>query len=342
MRKGSETRLRDQGKSPQSNLDQDNPLEGEEQLDPTDSLELEYTVDHANDRTRLDVFLTAENPQLTRSHVQKLIAERHGLVNGQAAKSSTKLQEGDIVTLTLPPVVELAVEGQNIPLDILYEDSDVIVINKPQGMVVHPAPGNLQGTLVNALLYHCQDLSGINGVMRPGIVHRLDKDTSGVMMAAKNEPAHLSLAGQIKDRSVVRRYIALVHGNIPEPAGVVDAPIGRDELDRKKMAVTTKNSKSAVTRYTVLERYRDYTLVECKLETGRTHQIRVHMAYLGHPVVGDPKYGTRKAHFNLQGQALHAAVLGFKHPVTGDYLEFTSPIPQPMAGVIEKLRQTLS
>lgn len=302
-------------------------------------VEEEYTVDDANHRTRLDVFVTAENLALTRTHVQKLIEEGYALVNGQPGKCNTKLKAGDTVKFTLPPATELLVEGEEIPLEILYEDSDLIVVNKPQGMVVHPAPGNTHGTLVNALLFHCHDLSGINGVMRPGIVHRLDKDTSGVIMAAKSEFAHLSLAGQIKDRTVTRRYVALVHGNVPEPAGVVDAPIGRDALDRKKMAVTTKNSKNAVTRYTVLDRYRDYTLVECKLETGRTHQIRVHMAYLGHPVVGDPKYGTKKAHFGLQGQALHAAILGFTHPRTGEYLEFSAPIPQPMAGVISKLRQ---
>ncbi|MDA8211262.1 MAG: RluA family pseudouridine synthase [Clostridia bacterium] len=287
---------------------------------------------------RLDVFLTGEVPEMTRSHIQKLIDEGRVTVNGTAAKANAKLKPGDEVVFVIPEPEELKVEGEDIPLDILYEDSDLIVINKPRGMVVHPAPGNTSGTLVNALLFHCKDLSGINGVMRPGIVHRLDKDTSGVMMAAKNDLAHLSLAGQIKDREVTRRYTALVHGNIQEPGGVVEAPIGRDPQDRKKMAVVLKNSKPALTRYTVLERFRDYTLVECKLETGRTHQIRVHLAYLGHPVVGDPKYGTRKAHFGLQGQALHAGVLGFRHPRTGDYLEFSAPVPEPMAGIIKKLQ----
>lgn len=287
---------------------------------------------------RLDVFLTGEVPEMTRSHIQKLIDEGRVTVNGTAAKANAKLKPGDEVVFVIPEPEELKVEGEEIPLDILYEDSDLIVINKPRGMVVHPAPGNTSGTLVNALLFHCKDLSGINGVMRPGIVHRLDKDTSGVMMAAKNDLAHLSLAGQIKDREVTRRYTALVHGNIQEPGGVVEAPIGRDPQDRKKMAVVLKNSKPALTRYTVLERFGDYTLVECKLETGRTHQIRVHLAYLGHPVVGDPKYGTRKAHFGLQGQALHAGVLGFRHPRTGDYLEFSAPVPEPMAGIIKKLQ----
>lgn len=287
---------------------------------------------------RLDVFLTGEVPEMTRSHIQKLIDEGRVTVNGMAAKANAKLKPGDEVVFVIPEPEELKVEGEEIPLDILYEDSDLIVINKPRGMVVHPAPGNTSGTLVNALLFHCKDLSGINGVMRPGIVHRLDKDTSGVMMAAKNDLAHLSLAGQIKDREVTRRYTALVHGNIQEPGGVVEAPIGRDPQDRKKMAVVLKNSKPALTRYTVLERFGDYTLVECKLETGRTHQIRVHLAYLGHPVVGDPKYGTRKAHFGLQGQALHAGVLGFRHPRTGDYLEFSAPVPEPMAGIIKKLQ----
>lgn len=288
---------------------------------------------------RLDVFLTEMNEELTRSHVQKLVDEGRALVNGVQAKANYRLKSGDRVSFAVPEPADLEVLGEDIPLDILYEDSDLIVINKPRGLVVHPAPGNTTGTLVNALLFHCRDLSGINGVLRPGIVHRLDKDTSGVLVAAKNDLAHVSLARQIKERTVNRKYVALVHGLIKEPDGLVDAPIGRDPEERKKMAVVLKNSKPALTKYRVLERFRDYTLVECKLETGRTHQIRVHMAFLGHPVVGDPKYGPRKPHFNLEGQALHAGLLGFAHPRTGEYLEFTAPIPEPMAGIIRQLRK---
>jgi 23S rRNA pseudouridine1911/1915/1917 synthase len=287
---------------------------------------------------RLDVFLAAEMPELTRSYIQKLVDGGHIIVNSRGGKASYKVQPGDEIIVEVPEPEDLELTPENIPLNILYEDSDVIVVNKPQGMVVHPAAGNYTGTLVNALLAHCSDLSGINGVMRPGIVHRLDKDTSGVMMAAKNDEAHLGLAGQIKDRTVVRKYIALVHGNITEPAGMVDAPIGRDPRERKRMAVVTTNSKPAVTRYRVLERFDGYTLVECRLETGRTHQIRVHMAYIGHPVVGDPVYGPRKSPFDLQGQALHAVVLGFHHPRTGEYLEFSAPLPEYMEGLIKELR----
>ena len=301
---------------------------------------LVFQVEPEQARTRLDLFLTGEVPELTRTHIQKLIDEGRVTINGTVAKANSKLKPGEEINFVIPEPEELKVEGENIPLEIIFEDSDVIVINKPQGMVVHPAPGNTSGTLVNALLYHCQDLSGINGVMRPGIVHRLDKDTTGVIMVAKNDLAHLGLASQIKDREVTRRYTALVHGNIQEPGGIIDTPIGRDPQDRKKMAVVIKNSKQALTRYTVLERFKEYTLVECKLETGRTHQIRVHLAYLGHPVVGDHKYGTRKAHFGLVGQALHAGVLGFKHPRTGEYLEFTAPLPDRMAGVVRKLQSS--
>lgn len=286
---------------------------------------------------RLDVFLAEELPELTRSHIQKLVGDGLVTVNCRPAKASYKVQLGDAIEVAVPEPEGLDVAAENIPLDILYEDRDVIVVNKPQGMVVHPAAGNYTGTLVNALLGHCTDLSGINGVLRPGIVHRIDKDTSGAIMAAKNDEAHLSLASQIKDHAVVRKYIALVHGIISEPAGVIDAPIGRDPRERKRMAVVTQNCKSAVTRYRVLERFAGYTLVECRLETGRTHQIRVHMAYLGHPVVGDPVYGPRKNPFALAGQALHAALLGFNHPRTGEYLEFAAPLPDYFRHLIDDL-----
>lgn len=297
----------------------------------------ELTAAEEHRGQRLDVFLAAELPDLTRSHIQKLVGDGLVTVNHRPAKASYKVQPGDEIGVAVPEPEGLNVASENIPLDILYEDRDVIVVNKPQGMVVHPAAGNYTGTLVNALLGHCTDLSGINGVLRPGIVHRIDKDTSGVIMAAKNDEAHLGLAKQIKDHTVARKYIALVHGIISEPAGIVDAPIGRDPRERKRMAVVTTNSKPAVTRYRVLERFAGFTLVECRLETGRTHQIRVHMAYLGHPVVGDPVYGPRKSPFDLQGQALHAAVLGFHHPRTGEYMEFMAPLPDYFEQLIKGL-----
>lgn len=298
----------------------------------------QYIIEAGDNGTRLDIFISGQDQELTRTRVQKLIADECITVNEKPIKSNYKLKTNDVVNVEITEPEELKIDPEKIPLDVLYEDSDVIVINKPQGMVVHPANGNYTGTMVNALLEHCDDLSGINGVMRPGIVHRLDKDTSGVIMAAKNDMAHLSLAQQIKDHTVTRKYIALVHGNIAEPAGVIDAPIGRDPKDRKKMTVITQNSKNAVTRYRVLERFGEYTLIEVKLETGRTHQIRVHMAYLGHPVVGDPVYGPKKLHFGLNGQALHAYILGFEHPRSKQYMEFTTDIPDNMEKVLKKLK----
>lgn len=298
-------------------------------------------IDQDQAGQRLDLFLTKVCPELTRTYIQKLIDQEQVKVNDKISKANYKLKEGDFVQVQVPPPEALEVTAEEIPLEILFEDGDVVVINKPQGMVVHPAHGNYSGTLVNALLFHCQDLSGINGVLRPGIVHRIDKDTSGVLMVAKNDQAHLSLAEQIKDHTVKRIYKALVHGNIQEETGLVDAPIGRDENDRKKMAVTLKNSKEARTRYQVIERFGDYTLLEARLETGRTHQIRVHMAYLGHPVVGDPVYGPKKAPFNLNGQLLHAELLGFNHPRSDQYLEFSAPFPAYMASTIEKVRNKI-
>lgn len=311
-----------------------NPIEDE---DIEESLEILVSPAEAGIRT--DIFITREFNKLTRSYVQKLISDGYIKVNDKSIKSNYKLKEGDNVLVQIPVTEELSVEAEDIPLEVLYEDGDIIVINKKQGMVVHPAPGNYSGTLVNALLWHCRDLSGINGILRPGIVHRLDKDTSGVIMVAKNDLAHEELVRQIKDRSVTRRYVALVHGVITEPAGVVDAPIGRDSKDRKKMAVTTKNSRHAITHYRVLERFENYTFIECRLETGRTHQIRVHMKYIQHPVVGDPVYGPAKSHFLLEGQLLHAVVLGFNHPRTGNYLEFEAPIPDYFDQVLAKLRK---
>lgn len=298
-----------------------------------------YIVPEEAAGTRTDVFLAKKHPELSRSHIQQLVGDGHVQVNEKMVKSHYKLRSGENVALEIPPPAELAIVAQDIPLDILYEDGEVIVVNKPRGMVVHPAAGNYEGTLVNALLEHCTDLSGINGVMRPGIVHRIDKDTSGVLMAAKTDRAHLSLARQIKDRTVTRRYITLVHGLIQEESGIINAPIGRHATDRKKMAVDVKHGKEAITHFRVLERFSNYTLLEARLKTGRTHQIRVHLAYIGHPVVGDPKYGPRSPHFSLDGQFLHAKVLGFVHPVTGEYLEFTAPLPEVLEDILVLLRK---
>ncbi|SHI52075.1 RluA family pseudouridine synthase [Desulfofundulus thermosubterraneus] len=298
-----------------------------------------HRVGEENAGERLDVFLAKENPDLSRSHIQRLIAEQQVTVNGEPARSSYRVKPGDEVVLKIPLPRELEVVPENIPLDIYYEDADVVVVNKPRGMVVHPAEGNYSGTLVNALLFHCRDLSGVNGIMRPGIVHRLDKDTSGLIMVAKNDFAHLELARQLKDRRVTRRYTALAHGNFKEDRGTVDAPIGRHSRDRQRMAVVGRGGRHAVTHYEVRERFGQYTLLELKLETGRTHQIRVHMAYLGHPLVGDLKYGPARPHFGLQGQFLHAATLGFHHPRWGEYLEFTAPLPGELVDILARLRQ---
>ncbi|WP_273483206.1 RluA family pseudouridine synthase [Desulforamulus ruminis] len=297
-----------------------------------------FIVDGERAKCRLDIFITGQCAELSRSYVQKLIEEGRVTVNDNPSKANYKLRAGDRVQLEVPPAEELRVEPEKIPLDIYYEDADVVVVNKVRGMVVHPAEGNHSGTLVNALLYHCRDLSGINGILRPGIVHRLDKDTSGLIMVAKNDHAHQCLTQQLKDRTVTRRYTALAHGVIKEEKGTIDAPIGRDPRERQRMAVVEKNSKSAVTHYRVLERFQYYTLAECRLETGRTHQIRVHMAYIKHPLVGDPKYGPAKAHFGLDGQLLHAGVLGFTHPSTGAYLSFSAPLPDVFEKILEQLR----
>lgn len=287
---------------------------------------------------RLDVFLTNRLPDTTRSFVQKLIRDKQVTVNAKEAKANYRVQPGDVVKVVLPEPKTVDVLAEDIPLDILYEDEDIIVVNKARGMVVHPAAGNYQGTLVNALLEHCTNLSGINGEIRPGIVHRLDKDTSGAMVAAKNDRAHVSLAQQIKNRTAGRIYWAIVQGNIKEDTGTIHAPIGRHATDRKKMAVTFSNSKEATTNFTVITRFGEYTLVECKLLTGRTHQIRVHMAYIGHPVVGDPKYGSPKSRFSIDGQALHAKKLRLEHPVTGQEMVFEAPLPADMQSILNSLQ----
>ena len=288
---------------------------------------------------RIDVYIAEYKEELSRSRVQKLIENGLVTVNGKAVKSNYKLRKGDILEVEIPDPEPLEIEAADIPLDIIYEDKDVAIVNKPQGMVVHPAPGHYSGTLVNALMYHCKDdLSGINGQMRPGIVHRIDKDTSGVLMIAKSDAAHNSLAQQLAVHSITRKYYAVVCGNIKEDSGTVDKPIGRSPKDRKKMAVV-QGGRRAVTHYRVLERFGGkYTLIEAQLETGRTHQIRVHMASLGHPLLGDTVYGSEKQPFKLQGQVLHAKVLGFNHPSDGRYVEFESPLPEYFEKLLTKLR----
>lgn len=284
---------------------------------------------------RIDKVLTILNHEWSRTQVQQLIKEGHVLVNGANVKSNYKCMAQDEITIHIPELKELDVIPEAMDLDIYYEDKDVIVVNKPRGMVVHPAPGHTTGTLVNGILAHCQDLSGINGVLRPGIVHRIDKDTSGLLMIAKNDVAHERLVEQLIARTVTRKYIAIVHGVIPHDYGTIDAPIGRDKRDRQSMAVVD-GGRQAITHFTVLERYREFSLVECKLETGRTHQIRVHMKYIGFPLAGDPKYGPRKT-LPIDGQALHAAILGFHHPRTEEYLEFEAPLPEEL----QKIKQLL-
>lgn len=289
---------------------------------------------------RLDKFLSVRVEELTRSAAERLAEQDRITCGGKILDKKYRLHDGDVIDLVLPELVGLDVLPEAIPLDIRYEDADLLVVNKPKGMVVHPAAGHADGTLVNALLAHCGDsLSGINGVIRPGIVHRIDKDTSGLLIVAKNDFAHQRLAEQIKEHSFTRIYEAVVHGNLKDDAGTVDAPIGRHPTDRKRMAVTEKNSRNAVTHYEVLARYRGFTHVRLKLETGRTHQIRVHMAYIGHPVAGDPVYGPKKVVPNLDGQCLHARVIGFIHPRSGEYLEITSELPPYFTAFLAKLEK---
>ena len=296
-----------------------------------------YTAEQTGER--LDVFLVRQQPDFSRAHVQKLIREGSAMVDGRMRKANYKLNDGARITLTIPEAEPVEIKAEDIPLDILYEDEDIIVVNKARGMVVHPASGVNSGTLVNALLFHCHDLSGINGEIRPGIVHRLDKDTSGVMVCAKNDKAHVDLAEQIRTKSAHRIYRAIVHGNIKEEAGIIKGDIGRHLTDRKKMAIVLENGKPAVTHFRVLERFGDYTLVECQLETGRTHHIRVHMTSIGHPLVNDPKYGPRKSTpFAIEGQALHSLTLTLRHPTTGEEMQFEAPLPADMQKILTALR----
>ncbi|SDG95734.1 ribosomal large subunit pseudouridine synthase D [Alteribacillus persepolensis] len=297
----------------------------------------EWIVQQDDEQIRIDKFLSQKHKE-SRTAVQAWIKEGNVLVNGKNVKSNYIVQEGDVIVVYVKKAEEPNIQAENIALDIRYEDQDIVVVNKPRGMVVHPAPGHYSGTLVNALLYHCQDLSGINGELRPGIVHRIDKDTTGLLVAAKHDKAHEHLSNQLQNKKIERVYRAVVHGDIPHDHGTVDAPIGRDPKDRQKMAVTEKNAKEAVTHFNVLERWNDYTYIECKLETGRTHQIRVHMAYIRHPVAGDPKYGRQKT-LPIQGQALHAGKLGFLHPAKDEYMEFEAPLPDDMSKIIAGLQK---
>jgi len=296
----------------------------------------EFKVIEENER--LDVFLTKKEVSISRAHVQKLIADGQVNVDGKTKKANYRLRVGENVEVEILPPKAVDILAENIPLDVLYEDEHIIVINKARGMVVHPASGVYSGTLVNALLAHCKDLSGINGEIRPGIVHRLDKDTSGVMIAAKDDVSHLDLAEQIKSKTAHRQYLAIVHGNIKEDEGVIHGDIGRHLTDRKKMAIVQENGKPATTKLKVLERFGQYTLVECTLLTGRTHQIRVHMTYIGHPLVGDPKYGKMKSPFNISGQALHSENLTVYHPITKEKMFFSAALPEDMDKILRTLR----
>ncbi|MDY5576439.1 MAG: RluA family pseudouridine synthase [Lachnospiraceae bacterium] len=288
-----------------------------------------FQVSQDSHKQRVDKYLSDQIPEFSRSRIQKLLDDEQVTVNGKVTKSNYKLNVGDEVCIIVPEAVPIDIPAENIPLDIVYEDEDIIVVNKPKGMVVHPAPGHYTGTLVNALMYHCKDqLSGINGELRPGIVHRIDMDTTGLLVACKNDYAHNFIAEQLKEHSITRKYQAIVYNSIKEDEGVVDAPIGRDVRDRKKMAVNYKNGREAVTHYRVLERFKNFTYIECELETGRTHQIRVHMTKIGHPLLGDEIYGPKNCPYHLTGQTLHAKTLGFVHPRTKKYIEFDSELPE--------------
>lgn len=287
---------------------------------------------------RLDKYLAGLLPDVSRSFIQKLLKQQQVTVNSNIVKANYLIKENDSVSICVPEAVEPEIIPENIPLDILYEDNDVLVVNKPKNMVVHPAPGHYSGTLVNAVMFHCKDnLSGINGVLRPGIVHRIDKDTTGSLIICKNDIAHNSLAVQLKEHSIQRKYVAIVHGILKEDEGTINAPIGRNPNDRMKMAVNPKNGKDAVTHYKVLKRLKNYTYIECVLETGRTHQIRVHMASINHPLLGDPVYGPAKCPYKLEGQTLHAKVLGFIHPTTSEYIEVSAPLPEYFEKLLQKL-----
>ncbi|MDR1548661.1 MAG: RluA family pseudouridine synthase [Hungatella sp.] len=301
----------------------------------------EFVVAPEEAGVRIDRYLSGQCQDISRSYLQKLLKEQSVLVEEKPVKSNYKVNAGDRISLTLPEIREPEIMPEDIPLDIIYEDKDIILINKPKGMVVHPAAGHYSGTLVNGLMSHCRsELSGINGVMRPGIVHRIDMDTTGVLIVCKNDMAHNSISEQLKEHSITRKYAAIVHGVLKEDEGTINAHIGRHPVDRKKMSINEKNGREAVTHYRVLERFKQFTYIECQLETGRTHQIRVHMASINHPLLGDSVYGPAKCPFRLQGQTLHAGVLGIIHPRTGQYMEFTAPLPDYFEELLRKLRTT--
>lgn len=301
-----------------------------------ETIDLIITEEYKN--VRIDKYLSEQLEEQSRSYIQKLIKDEAVLVNEKPVKANYKVQVGDELTIQIPELQEPNILPEDIPLDILYEDADVLVINKPKGMVVHPSAGHYSQTVVNAVMFHCKDnLSGINGVLRPGIVHRIDMDTTGAIVICKNDTAHQNLAEQLKVHSITRKYRAIVHGNIKEDQGTIEGDIGRHPIDRKKMAINPKNGKPAVTHYKVLERFGNFTYIECQLETGRTHQIRVHMASKGHPLLGDNLYGPAKCPFHLQGQCLHAMILGFVHPTTGNYMEFEAPLPEYFTQLLGKL-----
>lgn len=298
---------------------------------------MQKEIKFSGESTRIDKYLASTIEDVTRSELKNYFTDGLITVNGKVVKPSYTLSEGDLINIEPREVISLDIEKEDIPLDVVYEDSDVIVVNKPSGMVVHPAFGHYQGTLVNALMHHCDDLSGINGVIRAGIVHRIDKDTSGLLVACKNDLAHKSLSKQLKDKTTTRKYIAIVYGQIPHNLGKINAPIGRDENNRQKMAVVS-GGRPAVTHFKVLERFKKFTLIECTLETGRTHQIRVHMSYIGYPVLGDPLYGPRKVYGDT-GQFLHAKTLGFVHPRTNEYVEFSKDAPSIFYETLEEIKK---
>lgn len=307
---------------------------------PTEQESVTFVVPAEFHNVRADRFLASVLPDLSRSHIQKLIADGNITVEGRLIKSSRKMAESERVDVLIPEVALTEILPEDIPLDILYEDNDILIVNKPKGMTVHPAPGHPDGTLVNAIMYHCGDsLSGINGVARPGIVHRIDKNTTGSLVICKNDTAHRDIAAQLETHSITRLYRGIVHGNIREDEGTVTGNIGRDPRDRKRMAIVPQGGKPAVTHYRVLERFGNYTYCEFSLETGRTHQIRVHMASKGHPLLGDDVYGPKKCPYALEGQTLHAMVLGFTHPRTGRYMEFTAPLPEYFEKLLVNLRR---
>lgn len=301
-------------------------------------MSIEFRIEEAIAGERIDKFLSDSLPDVSRSYIQKLIKDGQVTVNQKTVKSNYKLNAGDLLSMEEPELQEPDIEAEDIPLDILYEDSDLLIINKPKGMVVHPSAGHYSGTLVNALMYYCkEDLSGINGILRPGIVHRIDMDTTGSLLVCKNDFTHKHIAEQLKVHSITRVYHAIVHGVIKDDEGTINAPIGRHPIDRKKMSINHKNGKEAVTHYQVLKRFKNFTYIECRLETGRTHQIRVHMSSISHPLLGDAVYGPARCPYRLQGQTLHAKTIGIIHPRTGEYIEVNAPLPEYFSDLLNKL-----